>query len=1097
MHRISRLAILIILLFAAAAQAQLVITPTTTYTAETSKNTSASSMFTDVYFITKQKATVTNGDAIPRNVSKVNIHTLYDNSTTKIYGEWQAWFCHSTSNEQADGTLNPNTSQHSCGSHIDIGYTDNQAQVTAEVNDMISRGFDGAILNWNGPGSASDASAGFLRTAAEASGGKFQFAIQIDKGAFGGCTTKPQCTSTGITRVQDVVNRFVSSASYIKTSDGHPMIFFFVDSGTHPNNTLVDWTSLKANAGGSVTPVFLGDGTTNLSTASGFADMNGAYAWEKVDLQGDRTGILYLDQFYQTAQATPSKIAMGGMFKGFNDKLASWSPLPPDGPRINFQRCGMTWLNTFAHTRQFYPPATKPLPWLQAVTWDDYEEGSEIETGIDNCVSSVTGGASGSMLSWKTNFGPDPDDPTLTGTEATVHHYTVFISTDGQNLMVLQDNITPGLNTLDLSQYGIGPGNYTLYVKAVGQPSIVNHMSGPIQYNVSGNTCFVTMTSPANGATVTSPVQVTASANPPSGATVTSMEIDVDGTAVFTTTASSVDQSITMTNGSHLVTVKATDSQGDTCSQTSSINVGVQGVTVSVTSPAAGATVTSPATVTASASSTHPITGWHIYVDNVDSFSAGAVNSISASIPLAAGTHTIVTRAWDSTGAFGDDTREVTATAGVTVTITAPTSTSVSSPVTIAANATSPNTITGWHIYVDDADVFTGGQVSSISASLAMTTGSHTVIVRAWDSSGAFGDQTLTLNVTEPMTVTVSSPANNATLNSPVAINASASSTHTVTGWHIYVDGVDSYSAGQVTSISASVPMDLGTHTVIVRAWDGTGAFADQTLTLNVVSGVNVTVTMPVPNSTVASPVTVKASATSAHTITGWHIYIDNVSKFDGGQTSSITASLADLTAGTHTMIVRAWDSTGLWGDETMQITVVTGVTVSVSTPADGATVNSPTTIAASATSGNTITGWHIYVDGTDQFSAGQVNSINASVPMSVGTHTVIVRAWDSTGAYGDQTLTLNVVNGVTVTVSTPANGATVSSPVPIAASATSGHVITGWHIYVDSADLFSAGQVNSINTNVPMNAGTHTVIVRAWDSTGAYGDRTVSITVH
>jgi len=344
--------------------------------------------------------------------------------------------------------------------------------------------------------------------------------------------------------------------------------------------------------------------------------------------------------------------------------------------------------------------------------------------------------------------------------------------------------------------------------------------------------------------------------------------------------------------------------------------------------------------------------------------------------------------------------------------------------------------------------------------------------------------------------VTVSTPSNNATVSSPTTINASATSPHVITGWHIYVDGVDSYSAGQVTSISASVPMDLGPHTVIVRAWDSTGAFADRTLTLNVVAGVNVTVTTPVPNSTVASPVTVKASATSSHTITGWHIYVDNIDKFDGGQVSSISATLTDLTAGTHTMIVRAWDSTGLFGDETMQITVVTGVTVSVSTPADGATVGSPATIAASATSGNTITGWHIYVDGTDQFSAGQVNSINASVAMSVGTHTVIVRAWDSSGAYGDKTLTLNVVNGVTVTVSTPANGATVSSPVAIAASATSGHTITGWHIYVDSADRYSAGQVSSINTNVTMSSGTHTVIVRAWDSTGAFGDRTLTITV-
>jgi len=1078
------------ILTAAASQAQLVINPTTTYTAETSNNTSASSMFTDVYFITNKNARVSNGDAVPRNVSKVDVHALYGNTNTKIFAEWQAWWCHQTSNE-LNGTLNPDTSQHSCSSHIDIGYSNTQAQVTAEVNDMMSRGFAGAIIDWNGPGTISDTSAGFLRTAAAATGGQFQFAIMIDKGAFGGCASNSACTSTGITRVQDVMSRYASSTAYMKMSDGRPMIFFFVDGGTSPNNTQIDWASLKASSGGN--PVFLGDGKGN------FSFMDGAYGWENVVLTGDRTGVTYLDQFYQssTSAANASKLAAGATFKGFNDTLASWSPAPPNGPRINFQRCGQTWLNTFADTRKFYPPATKPVNWLQAVTWDDYEEGSEIETGIDNCVSSVTGGVSGTSLSWKTNFGPDPDDPTLTGTEATVHHYTVFISTDGQNLMVLQDNITPGLNTLDLTQYGIGPGNYTLYVKAVGQPSIVNHMSGPIQYNVTGNVCFVTMTSPVNNTTVTSPVQVTGSANPPSGATIVSVEIDVDGTAVYTTTAASVNQSLTMASGSHIVTVKATDSQGHICAQTASINVGVQGVQVSVTSPAAGATVNAPVTVTASATSTHPITGWHIYVDNVDSFSAGQVTSISASLPLAVGTHTIVTRAWDSTGTFGDDTRTVTvAAAGVTVTVTAPTSTSVTSPVTIAANATSANTITGWHIYVDNVDKFSAGQVSSISASIALTAGVHTVIVRAWDSSGASGDQTLNLTATEPIAVTVSSPANNATVLSPVTINASATSGHTITAWHIYIDSVDSYSAGQVSSISASLPMDIGTHTVIVRAWDSSGAFDDQTLTLNVVAGVTVSVSNPVPNATVASPVAVNASATSSRTITAWHIYVDSVDKFSAGQVSSISASITGLTAGTHTMIVRAWDASGAFGDETMQITVVTGVTVSVSTPANGATVNSPVSIAASATSGHTIVGWHIYVDGADQYSAGQVSSINASVAMSVGTHTVIVRAWDSTGVFGDQTLTVNVVNGVTVTVSTPANGATVSSPVSIAASAASGHTITGWHIYVDGADRYSAGQVTSISTSLTMSSGTHTVIVRAWDSTGAFGDRTLTITV-
>lgn len=91
------------------------------------------------------------------------------------------------------------------------------------------------------------------------------------------------------------------------------------------------------------------------------------------------------------------------------------------------------------------------------------------------------------------------------------------------------------------------------------------------------------------------------------------------------------------------------------------------------------------------------------------------------------------------------------------------------------------------------------------------------------------------------------------------------------------------------------------------------------------------------------------------------------------------------------------------------------GVTVSVSSPANNATVSSPVTINASASSTSTITGWHIYVDSQNVYGAGQVNAISASISMSIGSHQVVVRAWDSTGAYGDQTLTLNVQAGTTI----------------------------------------------------------------------------------
>jgi len=88
---------------------------------------------------------------------------------------------------------------------------------------------------------------------------------------------------------------------------------------------------------------------------------------------------------------------------------------------------------------------------------------------------------------------------------------------------------------------------------------------------------------------------------------------------------------------------------------------------------------------------------------------------------------------------------------------------------------------------------------------------------------------------------------------------------------------------------------------------------------------------------------------------------------------------------------------------------------------------------------------------------------------------------------------------GVSVTVSSPAQNANVPLTFNVVASATtsnSGAKVTGWHIYIDSVDKWgTAGPTSSINQSVTTTAGTHTMLVRAWDSTGAFGDQTLGIT--
>ena len=87
-------------------------------------------------------------------------------------------------------------------------------------------------------------------------------------------------------------------------------------------------------------------------------------------------------------------------------------------------------------------------------------------------------------------------------------------------------------------------------------------------------------------------------------------------------------------------------------------------VHVTVSSPSNGAQVASPFSLVANATSSYRITGWVVYLDGHSVYSAGATNSINASISAGTGNHQLVTRAWDASGAYGDVTEQITVTGG-------------------------------------------------------------------------------------------------------------------------------------------------------------------------------------------------------------------------------------------------------------------------------------------------------------------------------------------------------------------------------------------------------------------------------------------------
>jgi hypothetical protein len=400
--------------------------PTTTLAAQTGNNTSATNSF----------STQSNGNLGAGNVSKVDVHSLlYSGANTKIYAHLVPWF----------GGSN----------HMNVGYSSiDPSQVHRQVEDMISRGIDGVIIDWYGPGSNEDAATKLIMAEAEKHA-SFSFAVMVDKGAIprAGCgSCSPQ--QALIKELNYIASTYYGSPAYLRWN-GRPMVTNF-DLDLHYS---IDWNAVRSAAAGNPALIF--------QHAGGFThtQTSGSYSW--VILNSDY-GMSYLSNFYNAGLAHASEDAYGAAYKGFNDSLASWG-----SGRVMSQQCGQTWLQTFSKINSMYN-SSRQLDALQLVTWNDYEEGTEIESGIDNCVS-ISATVSSTTLKWS-----------VSGDENTLDHYIVFISTDGQNLMELSQ-VGVGNHSINLGSYSLAAGTYKLYVQAVGKPAFRNHISGAVKYTVGGS----------------------------------------------------------------------------------------------------------------------------------------------------------------------------------------------------------------------------------------------------------------------------------------------------------------------------------------------------------------------------------------------------------------------------------------------------------------------------------------------------------------------------------------------------------------------------------------------------------------------------------
>jgi hypothetical protein len=363
----------------------------------------------------------------------------------------------------------------------------------------------------------------------------------------------------------------------------------------------------------------------------------------------------------------------------------------------------------------------------------------------------------------------------------------VQFKVDGANVGA-EDTTSPYSIQWDTTGAGAGSHQITAVARDAAGSTATSAVVTVTVSNADVQGPTVSLTAPANGATVSGATTVSADAADNVG--VAGVQFKLDGVAYGTEDTSAPYSrswdSLTATNGTHSLTAVARDAAGNSttsAARTVTVNNGggdTQAPTVSLTAPASGATVSGSVSVTASASDNVGVVGVQFKVDGVNFGTEDTFAPYSRtwdSLTVGNGTHSLTAVARD---AAGNTRTSAAATITVnntsadsqapTVSLTAPASgATVSGAVTVSASASDNVGVVGVQFRLDGSAL--GSEDLTAPYSITWTTtgssnGTHSLTAVARDAAG-------NATTTSSRTVTVSNSGGSGT---PLTINGNTRS---------------------------------------------------------------------------------------------------------------------------------------------------------------------------------------------------------------------------------------------------------------------------------------------------------------------------------
>ena len=173
--------------------------------------------------------------------------------------------------------------------------------------------------------------------------------------------------------------------------------------------------------------------------------------------------------------------------------------------------------------------------------------------------------------------------------------------------------------------------------------------------------------------------------------------------------------------------------------------------------------------------------------------------------------------------------------------------------------------------------------------------------------------------------------------------------------------------------------------------------------------------------------------------------------------------------------------------------------TVAVTSPANNTTVNPTVTYVANATSSTCAKGvaaMGVYVDNSLDYVVNGT-SLNTTLTLKPGVHRTVVQEWDNCGGATTAVVSLTVNDAASVAITSPVNGATVSTVPLFVATATTGCAqgVAAMGVYVNQTKVYSVPGAK-LSTQLTLAAGTQNATIQEWDNCGGTAKSTLALKV-